>query len=409
MDISRFEASWEARSGHWLDLLKALVNQNSFADHVAGVDAVRALLVPEFEALGFSVEEPLLPPCDSPRVRAAHLVARKPAPGAPKVLLIAHLDTVFPEGDAFRSFLREGDLLLGPGVGDIRAGIVTILGAAAALSDAGCAGAVDLTVVMNSDEEVGSHSSRDLIRTLAQECSVALGFEPAFHPPGESVLAPSRIQHVVERKGCGRQAFRLKGVASHSGGAHQFGVSAIEGLARKIVDLHALTDSKRGVTTNVGIIGGGRSVNTVAPEAWAEVDFRYKTAADGRLTDQRIREILERPERVNPASASAVTCEIELGGGALWPPLVPTKASEAVSRLVVAATREYGLEAEPISRGGASDAAHAAAAGIPAICGLGPVTSGIHTDAERTSVPALRNAVLVAALTLTKIESLETT
>jgi glutamate carboxypeptidase len=183
-------------------------------------------------------------------------------------------------------------------------------------------------------------------------------------------------------------------------------VSAIEGLARKIVDLHALTDATRGVTTNVGVCGGGRSVNTVAPEAWAEIDFRYRTAADGALTDERIREILLRPERVNAASASAVTCEIEPGGGALWPPLVPTRESEALSRLVIEASRELGLVAEPIARGGASDAAHAAAVGVPAICGLGPVTSGIHTDQERTSVAALRDAVRVAALLLTRLGSL---
>jgi glutamate carboxypeptidase len=390
------ETSWNQRSAHWLDLLRRLVETSSGSDDVDGVDTVRRELARGLAEIGLAVEE-RAPPADAFRLRGAHLVARAAAPGRRRVLLIGHLDTVFARDDPFRGFRREGDLLRGPGVGDIKGGDVVILAALAALRDAGLLGQVDVTIVMNSDEEVGSQSSRELVRELASRCDLALGFEPAFHPAGESVARHSRVQHVVERKGCGRYAVELTGVAAHSGGAHHLGVSAIEALARKVVEVHALTGSRAGATTNVGLVAGGRSVNTVAPDARAEVDFRFNTAADGEWLAERLREVLERPERVNPAVERPVTCRIEPGGGALWPPLVPSPASLALSGLVAEASRAWGLVAEPIARGGASDAAHAAAVGKPAICGLGPVTSGIHTEAEHTSVAAMREATLVAA------------
>ena len=120
-----------------------------------------------------------------------------------------------------------------------------------------------------------------------------------------------------------------------------------------------------------------------------------------------LKALLLRPERVNPAVERSVTCEVEPGGGALWPPLLPTPASRALSGLVVKVTRDLGWDAEPITRGGASDAAHAAAAGIPAICGLGPVTSGIHADQEHTCVGALRASTLVAATLLSRLDQLD--
>lgn len=388
--------SWQQQRDERLELLRRLVNVNSHADNVGGVDACRAILVPAFADLGFSVEE--VPPAPAPRPRAAHLLARRPGrAGAPKLMLIAHLDTVFPTDDPFQSLELEDDELRGPGVGDIKGGLVTILSAAAALDAAGLGDACDLTVVANSDEELGSHASRDMLRRVASGCDLALGFEPAFHAAGESVRNHSAIQHVVKRKGCGRATFDLVGVAAHAGGAHHLGASAIEALARKVIEVHALTDRASGVTTNVGIVSGGRSVNTIAPAAHAQIDFRYLTAEDGERTAEAIRAILEREERVNPDLDRAVTCSIEPGGGALWPPLLPTDESMALSKVVCDVTAALGLKAEPIERGGASDAAHAAAMGRPAICGLGPLSHGIHTDAEHTSIPALGNAVVIAA------------
>jgi glutamate carboxypeptidase len=392
--------AYDAAQGRWLELLERLVGINSFSDNLAGIDAVRAALRPELERLGFTVEEPLLPPVDSVRPRAAHLVARRTSAGAPRALLIAHLDTVFPPGVGLGRLARDGDVLRGPGVGDIKGGVVAILAALDLMRQSGSLDEVDVTVFLNSDEEAGSHSSRDLLRRLAKGSDVALGFEPAFCPAGEPVTAPTRVQHVLKRKGCGRWAFRLKGVAAHSGGAHQQGVSAIEGLARKILDIHALTDDARGITTNVGLCDGGRSANTVAPDAGGEVDFRYQTAEDGEVLAGRIREIVERPELVNARLATPVTGVVEPGGGALWPPLLPTPDSERLSRLIVDVSAGLGVIAEPITRGGASDAAHAAAVGVPAICGLGPLTAGIHTDDEHSSASGLKRSSLVAAALL---------
>lgn len=393
------EASWVAGHAESLELLERLVNLNTFADNIEGIDAERAMLRAPFEALGFRVEDVTADAIGAPRPRAAHLVASR-GRGGPRVLLLGHLDTVFPPDDAFRELRRDGDLLRGPGVGDIKGGVVCVLAALRALERAGGLEGLTVTVVLNSDEEVGSHTSRDLIREHARRADWALGVEPAFHPPSESVEDHGTVQHVVRRKGCGRFSFRLTGVAAHSGGAHHLGVSAIEALARKIGDVHALTDRGRGVTTNVGVVQGGRSSNTVAPAASGEIDFRFQDAADGEATAARIREIVERPERVNPDVDTPVTGRVDAGGGVLWPPLEPTLASGRLSELVIRASAEWGIRAEGISRGGASDACHAAAVGTPAACGLGPVSQGIHTDAEHTSVAGLRRATEVLASVL---------
>jgi glutamate carboxypeptidase len=404
-DAARLHAAWDRRGDAWVSLLRRLVDQGSYSDDLAGVDAVRRMLVPELEATGASVEEIARPSEGGARPRAAHLVARWSAAGSgprTRALLIGHLDTVHPPGVGRVRLEQRGDVLLGPGVGDIKGGVVAMLGALRLLSDEGLPSA-DVTIFLNSDEEVGSHSSRGLLRELAASCDVALGFEPAFCPTGEPVEAPSRVQHVTERKGCGRMELILRGVAAHSGGAHHLGVSAVEALARKTIEMHALTDDARGITTNVGLVHGGRAANTVAPEARAEIDFRYRTWDDGLATWARLSEIALRPERVNPRVDTPVTAEIEPGGGALWPPLRPTPESLRLSRLVVGVSGALGFEAEAITRGGASDAAHAAAAGLPAICGLGPVASGIHTDDERSSVSGLRRASVTAAALLSSL------
>ena len=402
---ARLLSAYEAHEEASLRLLAQLVDENSYSDHLEGVDRNRRILVPAFAAVGCEVEEIGREPSGGARARAAHLVARRRSPGAPRVLLIGHLDTVHPPGVGATAFRRENDTLWGPGVGDIKGGVVAMLAALRMLAETGAASCAEVTVVLNSDEEVGSHCSRELLRELAEGCDAALGFEPAFCPQGDTVEAPTRVQHVTERKGCGRIEFRLRGVAAHAGGAHHLGVSAIEGLARKIGDIHALTDPSRGITTNVGRVRGGRAANTVAPEARAEVDFRYRTWEDGLATWERLKEIVSRPEHVNPAVATSVTAEIEPGGGALWPPLVPTPRSRSLSALVVDTSSRLGFAAEPIARGGASDAAHAAAVGVPAICGLGPVASGIHTDEERSSVGAVRRSAVVAAAVIARLQA----
>lgn len=394
---------WREQADDRIDLLRRLVDINSHSDNVDGIDRLRAELAPEVAAAGFEVTEPAGDPEASETPRGAHLIGRRGgADGAPSVLLIAHLDTVFPPGDGAGRLKADGELLWGPGVGDIKGGIVSILTAVSLLDRLGLGDRLDLRLFMNSDEEVGSLTSREIVRDLASGCRWALGFEPAFHPPGESVARHATVQHVVERKGCGRFAFELQGTAAHSGGAHHLGASAIEALARKVVDVHALTDHERGVTTNVGLVSGGRSVNTVAPRATGEIDFRHRTTEDGEGTAAAIRAILERPEDVS-ASAPPVTARVRRGGGVLWPPLVPTDASRRLSALVGQVSAELGARAEGISRGGASDAAHAAAAGVPAICGLGPVTHGIHTDEEHTSREAVSFSARAAAALLVRL------
>ena len=257
----------QARQGDMLTLLESLVNSDSPSRDRAAVDQTGTLLKQFFEAHGIHVETEPHPEFGE----AIHATLPDPSGRNVKpVVLLGHRDTVFPPGEAGRRPFRiEGTRAYGPGVADMKAGLVINAFVLAAFQATGEQPG-PLAALITSDEEIASPSSRPVIERVARNARVVLNGEPG--------RASGNV--VSGRKGSVFMRFTVTGRAAHSGGNFVEGRSAIGELAHKVIALHALTDLDRGITVNVGTISGGQGVNTVAPYATGEIDLRYVRAED---------------------------------------------------------------------------------------------------------------------------------
>ncbi|HZU81527.1 MAG TPA: M20/M25/M40 family metallo-hydrolase [Polyangiaceae bacterium] len=350
--------------------LARLVDVNSYTENPEGGRKVGAML----RAL-FGFEGVHAAVCPSERF-ADHLVfrTRPEQPNRGAVALLGHLDTVFPPG-SFEGYRRDGHLARGPGVLDMKGGLVVVAFALKALASAGMlASAPPLRVVVVGDEEVGSPEGQGVIAAAISGSSACLVFE-----------AGRRADAIVtRRKGTGSVTAVAHGRAAHAGNAHEQGANAVWALARFVDAAQLLTDYPGGVTVNVGRIAGGHSKNTVPDRAEAQIDVRFCTRADG----DRLVASLHRAAEASAASVPGT--RIELHGGVARAPLERTDASAALCAEYAACARAHGLGADEAPLiGGGSDASTAAALGIPAIDGLGPRGSGFHTHDEQIELATL--------------------
>jgi glutamate carboxypeptidase len=280
------------------------------------------------------------------------------------VLLIGHHDTVFPAG-AFSGFREDGARLRGPGVLDMKGGLVVCLYALGALAEAGLLPKIPVKLISVSDEEVGSPEGKALVEHAAGGARAALVFESGR--PGDLVI--------TRRKGTGGLTVTARGKAAHAGNLHHDGHNAIWALARFIDAAQKLTDYDRGVTVNVGRVAGGIGKNTVPDHAEALVDFRFVTHQDGQAVLAALKSL----------ASDIPGTSLEFTGGIGRLPLERSDASAALAAEVAACQRQAGLgdpKGEKIEEkllGGGSDANTAAAAGLPAVDGLGPRGKGYHT------------------------------
>lgn len=369
----------DKRETQMLALLERLVNIDSGTYLKAGVNQIADIIAPKLRELGFEVER--LPQPDF----GDHLLARKGGSSAKRLLCIGHMDTVFPEGEAERRPFRiEGDKAYGPGVIDMKGGIVVLLYSLEALmeADPNLYRALDLTLLFNSDEEVLSPTSTPYITREAKASDTVCVLEPA-RPKG---------QVVIKRKGVGKYYLTVHGKAAHAGAQPELGISAIEELARTILELHALTDFDDGLTVNVGVIRGGSRSNIIAEQAYAEIDVR---AVDHAQMD-RVREEFGRICRPHRDGI-----RMELTGGIGFPPMLKTERSLELLSFVHEAGRELGLYIDEIPTGGGSDGNHASQY-TPTIDGLGPQGTGAHSPDETLIVPTLLERSKVFALFIEK-------
>lgn len=291
-----------------------------------------------------------------------------------KILLVAHLDTVFPKGTvARRSFEVRGDRAYGPGVSDCKSGVVTILAALAALAQRGWP-ELQLGAFFNTDEEMGSPGSGELIRNLARNAEAVLVLEPA---EGETLT--------VARKGIGRFKLRVFGKAAHSGSNFTDGASAVVELSHKILALHQACDPQARITFNAGVISGGSKSNIIPDYAEAQIDLRLKTAAQRETAVRQLETIAARQWVLGTHS--------QLEGGITRPPLEVTEENMALYQQFKQLGREMGLELEPLESGGGSDANLVATVGVPVLDGLGPIGGGHHTAEEYLELPSLRQRI----------------
>jgi len=350
--------------------LAELVTINSFTENVDGGREVAKRLEELYRMGGLASRRvPSTKFADHLVFTTTHDAGAKGA-----IALVGHLDTVFPPG-TFEGFRRDGDLARGPGVLDMKGGLVVVGWALRALAEVGAfAHMPGVRVVIVADEEVGSPEGQAVIKEAIAGAQGALVFEAGR----KSDLL------ITRRKGTGAVTAIARGKAAHAGNNHKEGANALWALAKFVDRAQSLTDYARGVTVNVGKVTGGSSKNTVPDEAEALVDLRFETRADGEALIAALRAAADECATLVPGT------RIELEGGIARLPLERTEASLKLMEAYAAAAKASGLGAgEAPLIGGGSDASTAHAMGIAAIDGLGPRGIGFHTKDEQIEMATL--------------------
>jgi glutamate carboxypeptidase len=362
----------EAQLPAMLTAIRELVEIESPSDNKVAVDRLGEVVARRFAAIGGQAKRHQVVS------RGDHLqiyfaAAKKP------VLLLGHLDTVYPLGTlANMAFRQDKQRVHGPGVLDMKAGIVMMEFAIRALQASQALPSV--TILLTTDEEVGSTTSRALIEKLAKESAAVFVCEPAQGPQGALKTA---------RKGVGDYRIKVTGRAAHAGVDFEKGHSAILELAQQIERIAGFTDRKRGLTTNVGVIRGGTRTNVIAAEAEAEVDVRIARAGDAKILAKKF-------ARLRPFDRG---CKLEVSGGVNRPPMERSAAIAALFRRAKALAAEIGWKLEEASTGGGSDGNFTAALGVPTLDGMGAAGEGAHAAHENVVLSELpRRTALLAAM-----------
>jgi len=378
-EIKNAVCSWlRAHEKEMFELLEQLVNTDSGSSSKAGVDRVGATLRARLARAGIATQV---------FERAEHgncLLAKVPGSGGahvPHVLLLGHMDTVFPDGTAARRPYRvEGGVAYGPGVADMKAGLVMNTYVALAFAELGGHKA-PLHVWYTGDEEIASPSSRELTLQMAQGAATVLNAEPG-RASGNVVIA---------RKGGMFIDFEVEGVAAHSGNPDK-GASAIDALARKIIELHALADKATGVTANVGTVRGGVTVNTVAPHAAAQLDVRFPIEVNPDELYRRVEAIIT--QQVPARTSGRITRQ------GRFLPLFQTDASRKLLSDYTQAAKQLGFAVAGEFAGGCADSGYTASVGAPTLCATGPVGGDGHSPKEYCRIDTLVPRAQAAALTI---------
>jgi glutamate carboxypeptidase len=375
-EAQRRLAYFAERRDQVVSTIRDLVEIESPSDNKAAVDRISAAVAQKFAVLGGAVNT------HPAKGFGNHLqVDFAGKSGARPVLLLGHYDTVYPLGTLATMPCRiAGDKLTGPGVLDMKSGIALMLHSIAALNDWHGELPRPVTVLLVSDEEVGSDSSRAITEALAKKVAAVLVLEPSYGLEGAVKTA---------RKGVGEYQVKVFGKASHAGLDFQKGVNAIVELARQIEKITGFTDLKKGLTVNVGIVSGGSRTNVVPAEAAAQVDVRIARLQDAAGIDKKMRALRPFNRR----------CKLEVTGGINRPPMERTAGVAALYAKAVAIARDLGWKLGEAAVGGGSDGNFTAGLGIPTLDGLGAVGDGAHATHEHILISALpRRAALVAGL-----------
>lgn len=360
--------------------LEALVNLESPSNERAAVNAVGDFLADALGKLEANVER-------LPQAAFGDHLRIRWGVGESQILLLGHMDTVWSTGEIekrpFRAFKDKSTGVLkgmGPGIFDMKGGLVIGLYALTALRKLGFTPAHRLVFLLNSDEECGSPTSRRFIEEEGKRSDYVL------------VLEPSREDALVTwRKGVGRFEMEIQGLASHAGAAHHQGVSAVEELAHQILHLEAMTDYDRGTSVNVGVVQGGSKVNVRPASAWAEIDLRVTTAKEGQRMTEAIRAL--RPKNANTT--------LIVSGRMNRPPWETFAEGRALFERARTVGAKLGMDLWPAGTGGGSDGNFTAALGIPTLDGLGIVGNDAHALSEWVDLGSLpRRAALLAELIL---------
>jgi len=365
------------------DLLIRWCHQNSGSDHLAGLEAMRGLLAAEFGTLpGAAVEHVALR--DTP-AKALRIRVRPEA--SVQFLCSGHYDTVYGAGHPFQTCSQpEPDVLRGPGVADMKGGLVVMLAALRALESSPAAKNVGYEVLLTPDEETGSHGSAPVIAKSAGRHRFALVFEPA-RANGDLVRS---------RMGTGVLTLTVHGRAAHAAQVPNDGRNAILALCEILPAVAALPAKLPGVLINVGHLTGGGAVNIVPDRASAKVNVRITNLGD----EHRVLTALE--EIAAPVQARE-GFRVEITGGFDRSPKVETPAEAALFAAWKTCAQAAGVNFDWQHVGGGSDGNLLSAAGLPNLDGLGPVGAHLHSDREQIRLSSLAERARIAAHFLTKV------
>src|SRR6266516_436418 len=370
----------------YLDDLKTIVNIDSGTYTRSGVDRVGAYLQERFQAFGFSTR------FERQEQFGDHLIATHTgkAPAGPHILLIGHIDTVFPEGEAQRRPFaidqqNGGRIATGPGVLDMKSGVLIGMYGLHILISAREVNYKQATFICNSDEEIGSPSSKSLIQELARQADAVI------------VLEPGRAKGTVvsSRRGSGQYRVEVRGISAHAGVEPQKGRNGILELSYQVQRMQALNGTIPGTTLSVTIIRGGERTNVVPDYAYCQMDVR--------ATDQVSVEALEVAMRQVTSQNKLRDTRITLSGSMLCQPFERNPRNEHLVELAKEAGSELGLKIQDVGSGGASDANTTSAMGVPTLDGLGAGGGLAHNPGEYIELDYLPTRVALVMGVVRKI------
>jgi glutamate carboxypeptidase len=380
MPIGDLSTYLTSRLDGYLADLRLLSRIDCGTHNKQGVDRVGAWVTARCRANGWVTRL-------HPRPKGGDIVeAIVPGNGRRRLLLLAHMDTVYRDGVAGERPVRiKGDTLLGPGTADMKAGLLAGIYALEALQATSDQPFAEVVYLFTADEETGSVESRDLIEETAHRCDAALVLEAA--------RATGAI--VGARKGVWEYELRVQGRSAHAGVEPEKGRNALLEVAHKIVALQALNGEMPGVTVNVGMANGGTATNVVPETATVHLEARAFDPEGLGAVDERIRAIVSVP------TVPDTSIELTIRKG--FPPMPRTAATERLAAMAAVIAGDLGFPLEAVSTGGASDASLVAGAGVPVLDGLGPIGGDDHSPREWISVSSIVPRVTLLAALIARI------
>ncbi len=377
--------------------VKSWSEVNSGSANREGLDAMRARLPEAFEPLEAEMDEVELPPTEIV-TRAGEVVTMENAPAlrvrarvdAPiQIVLTGHYDTVFPADSAFQDWrLLDDDTINGPGVADMKGGILVMAEALKALERHPKREAIGYTALISPDEETGSHGSREMLHELGARAHVGMTYEPALADGG---LAGAR-------KGSGNFSLVVRGRAAHAGREHHLGRNALEAMSRFIVELQALNGAREGVTFNVGEVAGGGPVNIVPDLGVCRFNVRLQTEEDGAWAMTEINRLVGETDARDGVAAA-------LHGGFTRPPKPMSPQNAKMFAWTKAAGAAVGVDVFWNDTGGVCEGNNLWAAGCPNVDTLGVRGGDIHSDREFAKLSSFPERAKLSAVMLFRFAS----
>ena len=367
----------DSRHEQFLNDFQTIVNIDSSSDNKHGIETVARFFETRFQNIGLDTRVLFLGEDQVPCLYAEHKKADKPF----DIMFLGHMDTVFPEGEAAkRPFSIRDGKAFGPGVCDMKGGLLVALHAVEALKHEGLLeGSLSICIAFNGDEETGSHASKEWIMETARKSLRTFVFEPCR--PG--------YRFVLQRKGGGSFHMAVEGREAHAGADPEKGINAVVELAHQIVRINTLNENDRGTTAQVTVVSGGDKVNIIPALARASVDIR--------ISMQEEKKRIETFFKTMGDNTFLKGSKINIQGHIDRPPMEPGEATQKLWDLVRSTGKTMGLPMEAISTGGCSDGNYTSFCGTPTIDGMGIVGANSHRPDEYADLDSIDNMVLLTA------------